>query len=105
MTVLMNVTGYDFGGCNEADKDEAVSIFETVLLQTLGGTDDAKAAKEAADAVFEKYGEWPAEAATPEEVAIYEHWQNAENEAALAAFEGWSRPPSGAHFVVSFWTR
>lgn len=84
------------------DHAEEAALFCDSILKQFGSVEAAAAAKSAADAVFAKHEEWPADGATPADVSAYERWESAENAAHKAALAGWARVPDSAHFDVRF---
>ena len=87
------------------DHSAEESVFVDHLLATFGSVEAATDAKAAADAVLEKYGEWPAIEASEIEVYTYDLWHDAEAAATREAFKHWYRTPDSAYFSVNTYER
>lgn len=94
------ISAMDFHG----NVDQETSIYAETFIKYLGGEQQAINALKAQKAVFDKYEEWPCSLATPEEIAIYEKVESAENIAWKKAFAKWLMQPGerGEHFEYSY---
>ncbi|MEI6600275.1 MAG: hypothetical protein WCN21_07360 [Comamonadaceae bacterium] len=93
---------FDCRGVSDADRREAEQLFCAAIEAQLGGKTNVVTAYAAYEAAFQAHGELPLPAAaTEQERAAVEAWEDAERAGCAAAFAGWTGNLGGAHFEIN----